>query len=152
MASKGETEWGSDKQALQTIFYLNRFTSHRATKTWGSRKLFYSDRQLNMFDIKWLQVIYHRIIRFPFHTDRSPARIHPVLNDNPSHFDVWLICDVEVEEKFEWNHLLKSNTYLKPVTALLHTQREILDTRNWLPLQCCRNMPNLRRGTYLCVL
>ena len=40
--AKGETERGNGKQARETIFYLNRFTSHRAAKTWGNRKLFYS--------------------------------------------------------------------------------------------------------------
>jgi len=40
---KGRKRKWNSKQALETIFYLNRFTSHRATKTWGSRKLFYSN-------------------------------------------------------------------------------------------------------------
>ena len=31
------------KQALEIFFYLNRFTSHRASKTLGNRKLSYSD-------------------------------------------------------------------------------------------------------------
>ena len=31
--AKGETERAKDKQALETIFYLNTFTSHGATKT-----------------------------------------------------------------------------------------------------------------------
>ena len=31
--AKGETESENSKQAHETIFYLKRFTSHRATKT-----------------------------------------------------------------------------------------------------------------------
>ena len=41
--AKGETESENSKQALEIIFYLNKFTSHSATKTWGSQKLFYSN-------------------------------------------------------------------------------------------------------------
>ena len=38
-----ETGRGNAKQALQTIFYLNRLTLHRGTKTWSNRKLLYSN-------------------------------------------------------------------------------------------------------------
>lgn len=37
-------EGANGKQALKAIFFfLNRFTSHRATKPWGSRELLHSD-------------------------------------------------------------------------------------------------------------
>ena len=35
--AKGETECEKGKQVPETIFYLNSFASHRATKTRGSR-------------------------------------------------------------------------------------------------------------------
>ena len=53
---KGETEWENGKQALETMFYLNSFIYHWATKTWGSRKSFYEfffNPTDEMFDIKW---------------------------------------------------------------------------------------------------
>lgn len=71
---------------LETVFCLNRFTSHRATKTWVSWKLFHSNlfSLTIMFNIKIMIAMIHlRIICFPFHTERSPAKIQPALNDNP---------------------------------------------------------------------
>ena len=39
---KGGTEWEKGKQVLETTFYLNSFTYHWPTKTWGCQKSFYS--------------------------------------------------------------------------------------------------------------
>ena len=50
----GYNEGANGKQALKARFYLNRFTSHRATKTWGSRELFHSDLFSSVSnDSKW---------------------------------------------------------------------------------------------------
>ena len=49
---KVETERENSQQALKTMFYLNRFTSHRITKTCSEIILFKSFQLNNMFNIK----------------------------------------------------------------------------------------------------
>lgn len=75
------------KKALKTIIYfiviLDLLTVyHRATKTWDSQKSFYLSMYFqfhNMFDIKWQHVIHLRTVRFPFHTEQSPAKIQQAI-------------------------------------------------------------------------
>ena len=49
---KVETERENSQQALKTMFYLNRFTSHRITKTCSEIILFKSFQLNNVFNIK----------------------------------------------------------------------------------------------------
>ena len=83
---EGEPQRENSKQVLKTIFYLNRFTSQRANKTWGSQKLFHS----NLFSL----TICSEESDLPFHTERLPPKIlATITSDSASEFHWQLVLN-----------------------------------------------------------
>ena len=124
--AKGETWRENSGQVLETKFYLNRFTSHRATKTWGSRKLFYSNLFsltvcLILNDSKWFT---SELFVSLFHKEQLPAKIQLAIasdsadNDNPT---VWYVLPQQTPCIFAWAHRREKLVKGCPSLAIIQT-------------------------------
>ena len=81
--AKGGTECQNGKQALETIFYWNSFFELRKREVVGNHFIEYFSVQRYVR----YQMIHLRIVCFPFHTRRSPAKIQPAIAlDSPGEF------------------------------------------------------------------
>ena len=125
--AKGETERENSKQMLEIIFYLNRFTSHRATKTWGGWKLFYPIFSVWQYvryqnDSKWFTsesfdslFIWNDHQQAITSDSASEFRWQPVLNNTPT-----------------WTVVVEMSDLWYDGDSATIVKRSIIITDNWL--------------------